>query len=194
MQKIYTKTGDSGQTGLINGERLAKNSLVFEVLGTLDEFNANLGLLVAHWQDDLLEELTEQKAPAAVLAEAKTQAQFLLDLQSQLFKVGAEVAKSPLVKFENAFLEHMERNIDQLQAILGEEFWHNFVLPGGSELAAQADLARTVCRRLERRLISLDAERDLRDILIKFINRTSDYLYMLRSWINQQLKIKEVPV
>ena len=199
-KKIYTKTGDQGRTGLINGERLAKDSLVFEVLGTLDEFNASLGLIVAHFEDDLIEELEEIEEQVENTqdqmgqSEAQAQKNFLLDLQRQLFKLGAEVAKSPLVKFENEFLEHMEGNIDHLQAILGKKFWSNFVLPGGSELAAQVDLSRTICRRLERRLVSLDNERDLRDMLIKFINRTSDYLYMLRSWVNQKLKTKEVPV
>jgi len=191
MQKIYTKTGDNGQTILVNGERLNKDSLIFEVLGTLDEFNASLGLIVANFADDFLEELAETKQD---LSEAEAQQQFLLDLQSQLFKLGAEIAKAPKVSFENKFLTDMEHNIDHLQTVLGENFWSNFVLPGGNELAAQVDMARTICRRLERRLVTLDGERDLRDILIKFINRSSDYLYILRSWINQQLKVKEITV
>lgn len=179
-KKIYTKRGDGGKTMLINGESLAKDSLVFEVLGTLDEFNASLGLIVACFNDKL--------------GEMETQRSFLLDLQRQLFKLGAEVAKSPKVKFETKFLEQMEQNIDHLQAVLGEDFWSNFVLPGGSQLAATIDLSRTICRRLERRLVSLDNERDLRDVLIKFINRSSDYLYILRSWLNSELKVKEIPV
>ena len=190
MKKIYTKHGDSGQTGLINNERLAKDSLVFEVLGTLDEFNASLGMIVADWYDDLIEELEEEQQD---IQAAQEQYQFLTKLQSQLFKLGAEVAKSPKVKFEAAFLQEMESNIDQLQLSLGEAFWSNFVLPGGSHLAAQVDLSRTICRRLERSLVKLDRERDLRDVLIKFINRTSDYLYILRSWVNQQLKVGEIP-
>ncbi|HOC07704.1 cob(I)yrinic acid a,c-diamide adenosyltransferase [Candidatus Woesebacteria bacterium] len=189
MKKIYSKTGDDGQTALINGERLAKDSLVFEVLGTLDEFNASLGVLLANWQETF--------SPKTGLTQTKDialQKRFLLDLQKQLFKLGAEIAKSPSVKLQNSFLERMEKNIDQLQNQLGKDFWSNFVLPGGSQLAAQVDLARTICRRLERRLVALDAERDLRDILIKFVNRTSDYLYILRSYINHELKVKEIPV
>jgi cob(I)alamin adenosyltransferase len=188
MKKIYTKTGDNGQTVLINGERLAKDSLVFEVLGTLDEFNASLGLLIASWDRALIKTTS---LGSLELAKQKT---FLLDLQRQLFKLGAEIAKSAKVVFPNKFLTEMEKNIDDLQNKLGDDFWSNFVLPGGSELAAQADLARTICRRLERKLVSLDRERDLRDVLVKFINRTSDYLYILRSFINHQLKIKEIPV
>jgi cob(I)alamin adenosyltransferase len=189
MKKIYSKTGDKGQTALINGERLAKDSLVFVVLGTLDEFNASLGLLVANWDKAL-----KQKANNKNFKDLANQKKFLLNLQKQLFKLGAEVAKSPSVIFPNQFLNKMEKNIDDLQSKLGKDFWSNFVLPGGSELAAQTDLARTICRRLERELVTLDRERDLRDILVKFINRTSDYLYILRSFINHQLEIKEIPV
>jgi cob(I)alamin adenosyltransferase len=189
MKKIYSKTGDNGQTALINGERLAKDSLVFEVLGTLDEFNASLGLLLANWQETFSGE-----KDLAHLQDIILQKKFLIDLQKQLFKLGAEIAKSPSVKLQNSFLLRMEKNIDKLQDQLGKDFWSNFVLPGGSQLAAQVDLARTICRRLERRLVALDAERDLRDILIKFVNRTSDYLYILRSYINHELKVKEIPV
>jgi cob(I)alamin adenosyltransferase len=178
MKKIYTKTGDKGKTGLINGERLAKDSLVFEVLGTLDEFNAGLGLVVADFN----------QLKGAVASKEKA---FLIDLQRQLFNLGAEIAKSPKTKFETKFLKKMESQIDNLQAALSKNWLNRFVLPGGSKLAARIDLARTICRRLERRLVSLDNERDLRDILIKFINRTSDYLYVLRSFVNKELKVKE---
>ena len=189
MKKIYTKTGDNGQTALINGERLAKDSLVFEVLGTLDEFNASLGSLLSHWEENF-----SKKEAQFDLKNIALQKKFLLDLQRQLFKLGAEIAKSPTVKLQNSFLNKMEKQIDSLQQQMGKDFWNNFVLPGGSQLAAQADLARTICRRLERRLIALDAERDLRDVLMKFINRTSDYLYILRSYINYQLRVKEITV
>ncbi len=189
MKKIYSKTGDNGQTALINGERLAKDSLVFEVLGTLDEFNASLGLLLANWQETFSDKKELAHSPNIAL-----QKRFLLDLQKQLFKLGAEIAKSPSVKLQNSFLVRMEKNIDKLQDQLGKDFWSNFVLPGGSQLAAQVDLARTICRRLERRLVALDAERDLRDSIIKFVNRTSDYLYILRSYINHELEVREIPV
>lgn len=189
MKKIYSKNGDNGQTALINGEKLAKNSLVFEVLGTLDEFNSSLGLLLADWDQLLFDENNRLD-----LKDLNYQKIFLFTLQKQLFKFGAEIAKSKTVKLQNQFLISMEKNIDDLQNKLGKDFWSNFVLPGGSQLAARVDLARTICRRLERKLVALDAERDLRDILMKFVNRTSDYLYILRSYINHQLKFKEVAV
>lgn len=186
MQKIYTKTGDKGKTALINGERLAKNSLVFEVLGTLDEFNAALGLVVLRF-DDLPKTIgTEQKV---LFAKEK---KILLALQNELFKLGAEVAASPKVKLSNGFVKKLENEIDFLQEEIGADWHYKFVLPGGSELSAFLDLSRTICRRLERRIVSLDNERDLRQVTLKFVNRISDYLYTLRTWINKELNTKEI--
>lgn len=178
MKKIYTKTGDQGKTALINGERLPKNSLVFEVLGTLDELNASLGLVVLKFKSkDLL---------------FLKQRDLLIALQNELFKLGAEIAASPKVKLDDKFLKKLETEIDILQNSLGASWHYKFVLPGGSELSAFLDLSRTICRRLERRIVSLDNERDVREIVLKFINRTSDYLYTLRTWVNKELKTKEI--
>ncbi len=181
MKKVYTKTGDRGKTALISGERLPKNSQVFEVLGTLDEFNASLGLVVLSFREHAL--LTE------IFAREK---EFLLDLQNELFKLGAEIAASPKVKLEDVFVSKLEKEIDFLQNDLGEHWRYKFVLPGGSQISAFLDLARTICRRLERRLVSLDNERDIREVILQFVNRVSDYLYTLRTWVNEQLKVEEV--
>ncbi len=183
VKKIYTKTGDQGKTALINGERLPKNSLVFEVLGTLDEFNASLSLVVL-----------KLEAAASVVTNTTlfaTQKKLLLALQNELFKLGAEVAASPKVKLSDDFVELLEKEIDLLQNDLGENWHYKFVLPGGSEISAFLDLSRTICRRLERRIVTLDNERDVREVILKFVNRTSDYLYTLRTWINEELKIEE---
>jgi len=180
MKKVYTKTGDQGKTALINGERLPKNSLVFEVLGTLDEFNASLGLVVF--------KINQLERKKIWLREYL----FLIDLQNELFKLGAEVAASPKVHLNVKFVKLLEKEIDFLQEELGQD-WHNkFVLPGGSEIAAFLDLSRTICRRLERRMVSLDNERDVRETVLQFLNRSSDYLYALRTWVNKDLKAKEV--
>ena len=173
MKKIYTKTGDQGKTALINGERLPKNSLVFEVLGTLDELNASLGLVVLKF---------ESKDPLFL-----KQRDLLIALQNELFKLGAEIAASPKVKLNDRFVKQLEDEIDLLQNNLGASWHYKFVLPGGSELSAFLDLSRTICRRLERRIVSLDNERDVREVVLKFINRTSDYLYTLRTWVNKEL-------
>jgi len=181
IKNVYTKTGDRGHTALINGERLAKNSLIFEVLGTLDEFNAHLGLVVLQVQ---ALPITHQLYPL--------QAQLLLDLQNELFKLGAEIALSPKVRLSEAFLSRLETSIDALQADLGEHWRYKFVLPGGSVASATIDVARTVCRRLERRIVALDHERDVREVVLQFVNRVSDYLFTLRTWLNAQAKVEEV--
>lgn len=186
MTKIYTKTGDKGKTALINGERLAKNSLVFEVLGTLDEFNATLGIVVLRFDD--LPRILNAEQKQLFIKEKK----ILLALQNELFKLGAEIAASPKVKLNANFLKQLETEIDFLQEEIGADWLYKFVLPGGSELSAFLDLSRTVCRRLERRLVSLDNERDIREVTLQFINRTSDYLYVLRTWINKELQTKEI--
>ena len=180
MKKIYTKTGDQGKTALISGERLPKNSLVFEVLGTLDEFNASLGLVVLKFKEVAkTEKFLQEQA-------------LLIDLQNELFKLGAEIAASPRVKLADDFVEKLEKEIDFLQNDLGDNWRYKFVLPGGSELSAFLDLSRTICRRLERRIVTLDNERDIREVVLQFVNRTSDYLYALRTWVNKELKTEEV--
>ena len=193
MKKVYTKTGDKGETSLISGERLSKASLIFEVLGTLDEFNASLGKIVANYDDDCLEELEEMdlKKGNQIFDQALVQKTFLLVLQREIFNLGAEIAQSPKVKISNELLNDLEEKIDALQNLMDKDWQSKFVLPGGSEIAAEIDLARTICRRLERKLVALDAERDIRDINLKIINRISDYLFVLRTWMNKILKVEE---
>lgn len=188
-KKVYTKTGDQGKTALISGERLPKNSLVFEVLGTLDEFNASLGLVLLHFENLFAKKSDHSNLNWLQITKEK---QFLLSLQNELFKLGAEIAASPKVKLEDDFVSKLEKQIDFLQNDLGANWRYKFVLPGGSEISAFLDLSRTVCRRLERRLVSLDNERDIRQVTLQFVNRTSDYLYTLRTWVNEELKVEEV--
>ncbi len=180
MKKIYTKTGDQGKTALISGERLPKNSLVFEVLGTLDEFNASLGLVVLKFGILPRSEVGSREK------------KLLIDLQNELFKLGAEIAASPKVKLNDDFVQKLEKEIDFLQNDLGANWRYKFVLPGGSEISAFLDLSRTICRRLERRFVTLDNERDIRQVVLQFINRISDYLYTLRTWVNKELKAEEI--
>lgn len=188
-KKVYTKTGDQGKTALISGERLPKNSLVFEVLGTLDEFNASLGLVLLHFENLFAKKNDYSNLNWSQLTKEKW---FLLGLQNELFKLGAEIAASPKVKLEDDFVSKLEKQIDFLQNDLGANWRYKFVLPGGSEISAFLDLSRTICRRLERRLVSLDNERDIRQVTLQFVNRTSDYLYTLRTWVNEELKVEEV--
>lgn len=180
MKKVYTKTGDQGTSALINGERVSKASLIFEALGTLDESNASLGLVV----------LAFSRVPSSPNFDKRKQV--LLSLQNELFKLGAELALSPRVMLGDRFIEKLEAEIDFLQDDLGAAWHYKFVLPGGSELSAHLDLSRTICRRLERVMVALSKERTVRPQVLQFVNRISDYLFALRTWINAQLDMQEV--
>lgn len=194
MLKLYTKTGDKGQSSLLNGERLSKSSLVFEVLGSLDEWNASLGVVVANFEREVMIPLQGLTPPVeqAIATLAQGQLPFLLQLQREVFNIGAEVAGSAKQLVRSEFLKQMEKEIDALQSILEESWRHRFVLPGGSLIAAQVDVARTTCRRTERLFVALDGERDLRQELLQVMNRSSDYLYALRSFLNWALRKKEI--
>jgi cob(I)alamin adenosyltransferase len=177
---ISTKTGDAGQSGLANGQRLSKDSLVFEVLGTLDELNSWLGLVVS----DFLE-LSE------TYSSLSKHRQFLLKTQDTLFFLGAEVAQSASTAFPNQALSELERKADTLQNQMAKGWTTQFLLPGGAPAAARLDVARTVCRRGERRLVSLAQEQQARPMLAKYLNRLSDYLFILRCFTNQTLEFEE---
>ena len=179
MINISTKTGDQGQTGLANGQRLSKANPRMEVIGSLDEFNSWLGVVVANWPEGLKPQLKQEQ-------------QFLLEIQDKLFEIGAEIAQSPKVKIKAKFLKKLETRSAVLQKQM-EQGWHQkFLLPGGSKPAAWLDLARSVCRRTERSLVKLQQQvknnqEKIRPLLLKTINRLSDYLYVLRCFVNLEL-------
>lgn len=169
MLSVSTKTGDQGESGLANGKRVAKDDLVFEVIGTLDEVNSWLGLVVAEMDTRFPDFRT-----------------FLLSIQDTLFYIGAEVAQSPKAKLKNKHLTELESNATELQYQLQDEWHTQFLLPGGTKLGATLDVSRSVCRRLERRMVALARRDTLNPVLIKYINRLSDYLYLLRVFVNHQ--------
>ncbi len=172
--QITTKTGDSGMSGLANGQRVSKASSFFTVIGNLDELNSWLGLLVAQIGHEF-PELREQ----------------LLSVQDTLFYVGAQVALSPKAKLTEEKIEQLEDWQASMEAEL-EPNWHTkFVLPGGTILGAYADLARTVCRRTETSLVAHAQNHPVPPALFGYLNRLSDYLYLLRCYLNQQLHYKE---
>jgi len=164
--KIYTKTGDSGQTGLLGGVRVAKDALRVEVYGTVDELNAVLGLVRAC------------DAPAEIDS-------ILEEIQHQLFNLGAELAiaggkSSPEQQLvAEPQVQSLEQAIDRFEETL--EPLRAFILPGGTAAASQLHVARAVCRRAERRLVTLSqqAEESVRDLLIIYLNRLSDLLFVL---------------
>lgn len=172
--QITTKTGDTGTSGLANGQRVEKSSTYFAVVGDLDELNSWLGLLIVQMGSEF-PELCAQ----------------LLEIQNTLFYVGAEIALSPKAKLSNSKVEELESWQQLLEKEL-EPNWHTkFVLPGGTLLGAHADLARTVCRRTERTLVAHSQTTPVSSALISYLNRLSDYLYLVRCYLNQQSHYKE---
>ncbi len=161
--RIYTRTGDRGDTGLIGGRRIPKDQVRVEAYGAVDELNAHLGVVRAE------------------AADAET-ADLLDELQHRLFDLGAELATpadaagaaSPI---GDEAVARLERAIDRLQERLPP--LREFILPGGTPLAASLHVARTVCRRAERRLVTLAREEPVRPALLRYLNRLSDLLFVL---------------
>lgn len=174
MKNISTKKGDAGMTDLANGQRVCKDALQLEVIGTLDELNAFLGLVRAKLKKD-----------------CEDSYQFLKIVQNSLFVIGAEVAGFSQSKIEKSFLKTIEKKSEVLQKKMEKQWHHQFVLPGGTEVAAHLDLSRTICRRVERRMVALHHQQPLRPELLQIINRLSDYLYVLRCYVNYQAKYQE---
>lgn len=176
---LYTRTGDQGQTSLVDGSRTSKDSLRLEAYGTIDELSSDLGLFGAH--KDLPEELKGQ----------------ITDIQNALFEVGAYLAipvvqeSSPKLSGIDVHTEKLEGWIDALDEQTPK--MNSFILPGGSELSSRAHVARTVCRRAERRIISLAAVEYVDPALIAYINRLSDYLFIAARYANFLLGIADIP-
>lgn len=179
--KIYTKTGDTGETGLFGGERVSKASARVDCYGEIDELNSVLGVvrtstLGKDGPDDF----------DALLA----------TIQSRLFDVGAELSNAkgkelgiPLV--DDADVEAMERAIDRAEEEVEPQ--KTFVLPGGTRMAADLHVARTVCRRAERKLVAFAAEAEVRPVLIRYVNRLSDLLFTLARLANRRAGVSDVP-
>ncbi|MBI2823204.1 MAG: cob(I)yrinic acid a,c-diamide adenosyltransferase [Planctomycetia bacterium] len=175
--KIYTKTGDAGQTGLFGGPRVRKDSLRIEAYGTVDELNAALGLA-----------RTETLPPDidAILAR----------VQNELFELGAELASPDAQAMGTATLGHaqitvLETAIDRHEALLTP--LKQFILPGGTRGASLVHLARTVCRRAERRLVALAAAESISPHLVVYLNRLGDLLFVLARGINHAEGKADVP-
>lgn len=161
--KIYTKTGDKGMTSLVGGQRVAKNSARLESYGTVDELNSYLGVIRS----------------CGIAPEIAAE---LAEIQSRLFDVGGNLATDPAdVKVKVCIREEdiaaLEQAIDRMDAEVPPMKY--FVLPGGTQAVAFCHVARTVCRRAERRILTLAAEEPVDERILKYMNRLSDYLFML---------------
>ena len=163
--KIYTRTGDAGQTSLRWGERVSKDALRVEAYGTVDEANAFVG-----------------NALALLPAEAGELRGMLTRIQRELFDVGADLAVPPnkekgeQLKVTPEMITALEHEIDALEA--GLDPLRTFILPGGTPAAAALHTARTVARRAERRVVTLMAAEPVDDVLLKYLNRLSDFLFV----------------
>jgi len=176
--KIYTKKGDTGTTGLIGGTRVLKNSLRIEAYGTIDELNSFIGLV------------RDQK----IGIEASSQ---LLEIQDRLFTIGSSLASDPeksKMKIPDLLSEdvtNLEKWMDDMDSTLPEMKF--FILPGGHTTVSFCHLARCVCRRAERLIIDLHQHEFVADFIIMYINRLSDYLFVLGRKIAQDLGVNEQP-
>ena len=162
LSKIYTRTGDDGTTGLGDGSRTAKDSLRVEAYGTVDELNSIVGVVVAELNGiDGLDEL----------------ASLLLDVQHHLFDLGGELCIPESEMITDDHIDRVEKQLDGLNDSL--PVLKEFILPGGSSAAAHAHLARTVCRRAERRVIALARHEPVNEPAIRYLNRLSDLLFVV---------------
>jgi cob(I)alamin adenosyltransferase len=178
--KIYTRTGDGGETGLLGGRRVRKHARRVEAYGAVDELNAYLGFARAGLSDaDLVSLLTA--------------------IQRDLFAIGTQVsdvrgpaaARTEKAVLAEARVADLEQAIDRVQAELAP--LTQFILPGGCEAGARLHLARTVCRRAERRIVALAEEEEVSPVTLAYLNRLSDLLFVLARLANQRAGVAEIP-
>jgi cob(I)alamin adenosyltransferase len=159
LSKIYTRTGDDGSTGLGDGARVQKDSARVEAYGTVDELNSVVGMILA-----------EPTVPEPVRTELEA-------VQHDLFDVGGELCVPGMVLVDAGRVARLEQALDALNADLPP--LKEFILPGGGRAAAMCHLARTVCRRAERRIVTLAREATLSPELVRYVNRLSDLLFVV---------------
>ncbi len=177
--QIYTKTGDQGKTSLIGGTRVPKHHYRLEAYGTVDELNAQIGM-IRSWPLE----------PEIIHT--------ILHIQETLFTIGAYLATDDAVsdlktrlKPDDKEIELLETEMDRMDEALPP--LRNFVLPGGHATVAQCHIARTICRRAERRVIAMSAETGVNPWVIKYLNRLSDYFFVLSRHLANYFEAEEIP-
>jgi len=168
LDKIYTRSGDSGKTNLALGKRLYKCDVHIKTLGEVDELNCHIGIIIATLDRD------------------NALCTFLQRIQNTLFDIGGELAmnSSDFPSLEQYFIDELEQQMDTLNQQLPP--LKEFILPGGHMSAAQCHLARAVCRRVERQLVELSIDSDRFAQAKKYINRLSDFLFVAARFLNKQ--------
>lgn len=175
---VYTRTGDGINTSIIGGERIPKYSLRLEAYGTVDELSSFIGNLVA--DDSVIDE----------------QRYDLLKVQNMLFNIGGYLATPPSIRKEEVAgltadnITEMEGWIDVMDEQLPK--LHNFIIPGGCKASAKANMARTVCRRAERRVLQLASQEEINPLVFSYLNRLSDYLFVIGRYLNKFANYEEI--
>ncbi|MFZ1703510.1 MAG: cob(I)yrinic acid a,c-diamide adenosyltransferase [Saprospiraceae bacterium] len=174
--KIYTKTGDKGSTGLFGGKRISKDDIRIEAYGTIDELNSFIGLLNS-------------------TVDIKEYNTLLFEIQNRLFDMGSHLAsdpdKNPLPSnIDDADIQELEIAMDNMENVLPE--LRNFILPGGSGEVSIAQVCRTICRRAERRVVTLTRLTSLDEKVVQYLNRLSDFFFVFARYLGHQKGIPEV--
>jgi cob(I)alamin adenosyltransferase len=176
--KIYTKTGDDGSTGLFGGERVHKSDPRIDCYGTVDELNAAIGL-------------------AAVVVDREL-GEWLHQIQHELFNIGSHLATPPesrlaaqLPALEESMIKRLETQIDSADSQLAP--LRQFILPAGSEGACRLHVARTICRRAERRVVGLAKTHSIPEPIVIYLNRLSDWLFVMSRLANHRAGVADVP-
>jgi cob(I)alamin adenosyltransferase len=171
LSKIYTRTGDDGTTGLGDGTRVPKDHARVEAYGTVDELNSALGVVLA------------RRLPEDVRSA-------FIPIQHELFDLGGELCIPSRCVIEARHVERLEEVLDRFNAKLSP--LKEFILPGGTETAALLHLTRTICRRAERRTISLARAESINPLAVKYLNRLSDLLFVAARYVNADEKAPEI--
>jgi cob(I)alamin adenosyltransferase len=176
--KIYTKKGDGGETSLLGGTRVKKSHIRIESYGTVDELNSWIGLI----RDQNIDKHSKET---------------LIWIQDRLFTIGSHLASDPekskakIPDIKEEDVTALEKEMDAMNEILSE--MHSFVLPGGHTTVSYCHIARCICRRAERCSVGLSDEEKVDNIIIKYLNRLSDYLFVLSRKLTQDLRAEETP-
>ena len=171
LSKIYTRTGDKGTTGMGDGSRVEKDSLRVAAIGDTDELNSVIGMVICKCSDGDVKEM-------------------LITIQHDLFNLGGQLAMPDYEMLQAARVEWLEQTLDNMNGELTP--LKEFILPGGAESASYCHLARAICRRAERALVSLSQAETTRPELASYINRLSDWLFVASRYLNKQQGEQEV--